>query len=149
PREWIDRSRPVRFWVEDREVTGFAGDTISTALWANGTRVLGRSFKYHRPRGIWSLANSDCTGVFESPTETNIRSDMTPIADGMNLKAVNTIGGLEHDVASFMDNLSPFFPVGFYYKAFHTPRKLGVYRTFLGRHTLRPSHFAQERGRAA
>jgi sarcosine oxidase subunit alpha len=49
---------------------------------------------------------------------------MTPIVEGMNLKAVNTIGGLEHDLASFMDKLSPLFPVGFYYKAFHTPRKL-------------------------
>jgi len=124
PGEWIDRKRAVRFWVEDREVVGFAGDTISTALWANGVRVLGRSFKYHRPRGIWSLANADCNGIFESAEETNIRSDITPAAAGMNLKAVNTVGGLEHDLAGFMDKMSPFFPVGFYYKAFHTPRKL-------------------------
>jgi sarcosine oxidase, subunit alpha len=124
PSEWIDRSRPVHFWVEDREIAAFAGDTISTALWANGVRVLGRSFKYHRPRGLWSLANTDCNGIFESVEETNIRSDITLVAAGMNLKAVNTVGGLDHDLAGFMDKLSPFFPVGFYYKAFHTPRKL-------------------------
>jgi|RhiMetdeSRZDD1v2_1073273.scaffolds.fasta_scaffold109649_2 sarcosine oxidase, subunit alpha len=124
PGEWIDRNRRVRFWVEDREVVGFEGDTISTALWANGIRILGRSFKYHRPRGIWSLANTDCNGVFESAEETNIRSDTTLITEGMNLKAVNTVGGLDRDLAGFMDKLSPFFPVGFYYKAFHTPRKL-------------------------
>jgi sarcosine oxidase subunit alpha len=124
PGEWIDRSRPVRFWLENREITGFAGDTISSALCANGVKVLGRSFKYHRPRGIWGLANIDCNGIFESPEETNIRSDITPIAEGMNLRAVNTVGGLEHDLAAFMDRLSPFLPVGFYYKAFHTPRRL-------------------------
>ncbi len=124
PGEWIDRTRPVRFWVEDREIVGYAGDTISTALWSNGIRVLGRSFKYHRPRGIWSLANTDCNGMFESAEESNIRSDITSISEGLNLKGVNTVGGLENDLAGFMDKLSPFFPVGFYYKAFHTPRRL-------------------------
>src|SRR5262249_5271990 len=124
PGEWIERNREVRFSVEDREVVGFSGDTISTALWANGIRVLGRSFKYHRPRGIWSLANTDCNGIFESADETNIRSDTTLITEGMNLKAVNTVGGLDRDLAGFMDKLSPLFPVGFYYKAFHTPRRL-------------------------
>ncbi len=124
PGEWIDRSRPVRFWVEDREVVGFAGDTLSTAMWANGIRVLGRSFKYHRPRGIWSLADADCNAMFESEQETNIRADVTRVSEGLNLKAVNTVGGLENDLAGFMDKLSPFFPVGFYYKAFHTPRRL-------------------------
>src|SRR5207249_1232123 len=74
--------------------------------------------------GIWSLANTDCNGIFESVEETNIRSDITLVAPGMNLKAVNTVGGLDHDLAGFMDKLSPFFPVGFYYKAFHTPLKL-------------------------
>ena len=85
PGEWIDRTRPVHFWVEDREIVGFVGDTISTALWANGTRVLGRSFKYHRPRGVWGLANTDCNGVFENVDQTNIRSDIAPIAAGMFL----------------------------------------------------------------
>jgi len=78
PGEWIDRSQIIQFEFEGRQYTGFAGDTVSTALWSNGVRVLGRSFKYHRPRGIWSLANLDCNGMVESQQETNIRADVHP-----------------------------------------------------------------------
>src|SRR5678816_342388 len=65
PNEWIDRSRLLKFKFEGREYTGFAGDTISSALAANGVRLLGRSFKYHRPRGIYSLANHDVNVLVE------------------------------------------------------------------------------------
>ena len=86
--------------------------------------MLGRSFKYHRPRGIWSLSNLDCNGMVEGQQETNIRADLHPIEQGLSVKAVNTFGGLDHDLAAGMNLLSPFLPVGFYYKAFHTPRRL-------------------------
>ena len=122
--EWIDRGQNVLFEFEGRQYSGFAGDTLSTALWANGVRVLGRSFKYHRPRGIWSLANLDCNAMVESHQETNIRADVQPVTQGMSVKAVNTFGGVDRDLAAGMDRLSPFLPVGFYYKAFHTPRGL-------------------------
>jgi sarcosine oxidase subunit alpha len=124
PEEWILRGRPIRFRFEGRDYSGFAGDSISTALWASGVRVLGRSFKYHRPRGILSLADLDCNAVAEDGRSTNIRMDQTSIAEGMDLRAVNTWGGCDRDVGQFMDWLSPLFPVGFYYKAFHTPRRL-------------------------
>ncbi|MEW5979798.1 MAG: glycine cleavage T C-terminal barrel domain-containing protein [Acidobacteriota bacterium] len=124
PNEWIDRSQRVRFEFEGREYEGFSGDTISTALWANGRRVLGRSFKYHRPRGIWSLANLDSNVILESQEETNIRGDDRLITPGLSVKAVNTFGGVDSDLAAILNRLSPFLPVGFYYKAFHTPRRL-------------------------
>lgn len=124
PGEWIDRSQVIQFEFEGRQYTGFAGDTVSTALWAQGVRVLGRSFKYHRPRGIWSLSNLDCNVMVESAQMTNIRADVHPISAGLSVKAVNTFGGLDSDLAAGMDRLSPFLPVGFYYKAFHTPRRL-------------------------
>ena len=124
PGEWIDRSQAIQFEFEGRQFTGYAGDTLSTALWSNGVRVLGRSFKYHRPRGIWSLSNLDCNGMVESRQETNIRADVHPIASGLSVKAVNTFGGVDRDLAAGMNLLSPFLPVGFYYKAFHTPRRL-------------------------
>ncbi|MDQ4127894.1 MAG: 2Fe-2S iron-sulfur cluster-binding protein, partial [Actinomycetota bacterium] len=57
--EWIDRSRPLEFTFEGKKHAGFAGDTISSALWASGRRLMGRSFKYHRPRGIFSFADHD------------------------------------------------------------------------------------------
>src|SRR5262245_8680619 len=94
PGEWIDRSQNVPFEFEGRQYVGFAGDTISTALWAHGIRVLGRSFKYHRPRGIWSLSNLDCNAVVESRQETNIRADSCSIRQGLSVKAVNTFGGV-------------------------------------------------------
>jgi sarcosine oxidase subunit alpha len=72
--------------------------------------------------GIWSLSNLDCNGM--SQQETNIRADVHPITQGLSVKAVNTFGGVNSDVAAGMDWLSPFLPVGFYYKAFHTPGRL-------------------------
>src|SRR5262245_44232546 len=65
PGEWIDRSRRLGFAFEGRSYTGFAGDTITSALLANGVRLLGRSFKYHRARGVYSLANHDVNALME------------------------------------------------------------------------------------
>ena len=88
--EWIDRHRDVRFRFEGREYHGFVGDTVSSALWANGVRVLGRSFKYHRPRGIYSLADLDVNAIVETASETNIRADITSLREGMDLRAEHT-----------------------------------------------------------
>ena len=124
PGEWIDRSRLVRFRFEGREYSGFAGDTVSTALWANRVRVLGRSFKYHRPRGLFGLSDIDCNAMMESSDRTNIRADLTPIEEGMDLRAVNTLGGVRNDRLRLLDHFGALTPVGFYYKAFHTPKAL-------------------------
>jgi sarcosine oxidase subunit alpha len=124
PGEWIDRRRSLSFRFEGKEYSGFAGDTLSSALWANGVRVLGRSFKYHRPRGLLSAANHDVNAVFADAGTTNLRGDATALREGMDFRAVNTRGGVEKDSARFVEWLSPFMPVGFYYKAFHTPRRL-------------------------
>lgn len=122
--EWIDRSRSLRFTFEGREYSSFAGDTISSALLANGVRVLGRSFKYHRPRAVFSAGNYDSNVLLQSDFDYNIRGDVTAVEDGMRLTAINTVGGLEKDRGRFMDRLSPVLPVGFYYKTFHRPRAL-------------------------
>jgi sarcosine oxidase subunit alpha len=122
--EWIDRSRPVEFRFEGRAFHGYSGDVLSSALWANQVRLLGRSFKYHRPRGIYSLANHDVNVMVEDSRSTNLRGDVLPITEGLDVRAVNTVGGLKHDALSITESFSAFLPVGFYYKAFHTPRKL-------------------------
>ena len=127
PNEWIDRSRPLKFKFEGREYTGFAGDTISSALAANGVRLLGRSFKYHRPRGIYSLANHDVNVLVEDSKQTNIRGDVTPLWDGADLRAVNTQGGVAGDRLGIIDWFSKMLPVGFYYKAFHSKRLFPFY----------------------
>jgi sarcosine oxidase subunit alpha len=117
--EWIDRSSALAFEFEGKAFQGFAGDTISTALAAAGEMTLGRSFKYHRPRGIFSLANHDANNLFQVGDVPNVRGDVTALTAGMRVAAVNTIGGLKRDRARFIEWLAPFLPVGFYYKAFH------------------------------
>lgn len=119
----IDRSTPIRFRFEGRSYQGYAGDTLSTALWANGVKIQGRSFKYHRPRGVWGLAGVDCNVMVEDDAECNIRGDLTPITEGMDVKAVNTVGGVEKDWLHHLERFAAFTPVGFYYKAFHTPKR--------------------------
>jgi len=120
--EWIDRARPRAFRFEGRDYVGFAGDTITSALWAGGVRVLGRSFKYHRPRGVLSLANHDANVLVQDASSLSVRADVTELRSGMDLAAVNTFGGVDRDRGRLLDRLSAFLPVGFYYKTFHHPQ---------------------------
>ena len=122
--EWINRNKKIRFTFEGQEYTGYEGDTITSALLAAGVKVLGRSFKYHRPRGVLSLANHDINALVTDGVDTNIRADVTTLTDGMQLKAVNTDGGVIKDKRKYIDSISPLLPVGFYYKAFHKPASL-------------------------
>lgn len=122
--EWINREKQITFTFEGETFTANEGDTISSALWAANQKVLGRSFKYHRPRGILSLANHDVNILMTDGTDTNIRADVVEVKDGMHLHAVNTKGGVKKDKNSIIDAISPLLPVGFYYKAFHKPRWL-------------------------
>ncbi len=120
--EWIDRSTKIAFDFEGERFQGFAGDTVSSALLAAGTRVLGRSFKYHRARSVLSMANHDINAMFQDGARLNLRGDVEPLRDRMVIAAVNTFGGVKHDRARILDKLAAFLPVGFYYKAFHTPK---------------------------
>ena len=127
PGEWIDRKRVLDFTFEGRAYHGFVGDTLTSALAAAGVRVLGRSFKYHRPRGVLSLANHDVNALMQvaragGHSEPNVRADVAPLAGGEVVSAVNTFGGLGADRARFLDRLGAFLPVGFYYKAFYSRR---------------------------
>ncbi len=121
-REWIDRSRRIGFTFEGDRYEAVAGDSITSALAAAGIMILGRSFKYHRPRGIFSAANHDVNALFQIEGVPNVRGDVTPVRAGSQVRAVNTIGGLVRDRARVLDRLARFLPVGFYYKAFHSKR---------------------------
>jgi sarcosine oxidase, subunit alpha len=133
--EWLDRSAILRFRFEDRDYQGYSGDTISSALAAAGVPYLGRSFKYHRPRGILSFANHDSNSLFQVGAP-NVRGDVTLLRDGMRVSAVNTFGGLTRDKARVLDRFARLLPVGFYYKAFHSkrlfPRWERMFRAFTG-----------------
>ncbi|MFT7413650.1 MAG: sarcosine oxidase subunit alpha [Methylophagaceae bacterium] len=121
--EWLEREKQVSFTFEGKKFTAYEGDSISSALWASGEKVLGRSFKYHRARGVLSLANHDINVMLTDGEDTNIRGDVITVKDGMSLMAVNTLGGVKKDNLRFIEKfLSPFLVVGFYYKAFFRPR---------------------------
>ena len=77
PDEWINRSHTIKIRFEGREYVAFEGDAVSSALCAAGTRTLGRSFKYHRPRGILSMANHDVNVMVQDGQRLNVRGDVT------------------------------------------------------------------------
>ena len=126
PGELIDRQQPVEFLFEGAPVRGYRGDTISSALTANGVRILGRSFKYHRPRGLLSAAGHDVNAMVQvargDRSIPNVRADVVPVDADWRVNAVNTRGGLARDRLAVLGHLAPFLPVGFYYKAFHGKR---------------------------
>lgn len=138
--EIIDRGRPLGFRFEGQDYSGFAGDTISSALAAAGVTVLGRSFKYHRPRGLLSFANHDVNAVVQVQASDrsipNVRADVVALQEGWDIRAVNTRGGLKSDRMAVLNWLSPMLPVGFYYKAFHSkslfPRWERMFRNITG-----------------
>lgn len=118
----IDRSRPVAFEFEGHDYSGYAGDTIASALAANGVWCLSRSFKLHRPRGAFGFAGDEAGSLVQLESEPNVHADTRAIEPGMRVQAQNTVGGLDRDWASLLGRFERFLPVGFYYKAFYKPR---------------------------
>ena len=118
----IDRQQPVTFRFEGREYTGLEGDTIASALAANGVWLLSRSFKYHRPRGILTMAGQDANTLVQLPDEPNVLADRHPVSQGLDVMGQNYNGSLENDRDAIMGLFARFMPVGFYYKAFFKPK---------------------------
>jgi sarcosine oxidase subunit alpha len=120
--EWLDRRREISFTFEGERFTGFAGDTVASALAANDRWVLSRSFKYRRPRGILTCAGQDANTLVQLPDEPNVPADRLPVADGLTVTAQNVDGSLARDRGAAIGRFSKFLPVGFYYKTFFRPR---------------------------
>lgn len=124
PSPWgsrLNRARKIGFRFDGRAVEGFGGDCIASALAADGRWILSRSFKYHRPRGVLTMAGQDANTLVQLPDEPNVRADLRPIADGMDVTAQNVNGSAERDRGAVLDRLSRFMPVGFYYRSFFRP----------------------------
>jgi sarcosine oxidase subunit alpha len=120
----IDRLRPLRFSFDGMTVQGFAGDTIASALLANDVAVVGRSFKYHRPRGIWGAGVEEPNALVDvgGPRPTpNTRATTEPARDGLVAKSVNATPSALADRNAFLDRFSRFIPAAFYYKTFMWP----------------------------
>ncbi len=125
---YIDRDKPVSFRFDGCDYTGFYGDTISSALAANGVRVLSRSFKYHRPRGIFTMTGEDANTLVQVGEEPNVRADTRLIEDGLVVTPQNVFGSLTFDFAGCIGWFSRFLPVGFYYKTFYKPK--GIWKVW-------------------
>ena len=122
----IDRSKPVRFTFDGIGYGGFEGDTVASALLANGVKLMGRSFKYHRPRGIVASGAEEPNALMnlgEGKTfEPNARATTTELFDGLVAESQNHWPSLEFDIGAVNAKLSRFLPAGFYYKTFLWPR---------------------------
>ena len=123
----VDRGKPVNFTFDGKRYQGFAGDTLASALLANGVKLAGRSFKYHRPRGILSAGSEEPNALVElrggAYREPNTRATMAEIYDGLEASSQNRFPSLKYDALAVNDLISPFFAAGFYYKTFMWPAK--------------------------
>lgn len=118
----IDRDQPLRFTFDGTDYQGVHGDTIASALLANGRFLLSRSFKYHRPRGPLTMAGQDANTLVQLPHEPNVLADTHTLEPGLNVAGQNYNGSLDHDRDAYMGKFSRFMPVGFYYRAFYKPK---------------------------
>jgi len=118
----LDRAKPVRFSFEGRDYGGFIGDTIASALAANGIWLISRSFKYHRPRGILSMTGDDGNCLVQIGSEPNVPADRRPIFEGLRVTGQHYRGSLRRDRGKWIELFARFLPVGFYYHAFFKPR---------------------------
>ena len=123
----IDRSKPVRFRFNEQLIEGFSGDTLASALLANGVHWVGRSFKYHRPRGILSHSSEEPNALLKvsrgpGRMDPNNRATVTAAVEGLVVHSQNHWPSLEHDIGALNDLLAPLFTAGFYYKTFMWPR---------------------------
>jgi sarcosine oxidase subunit alpha len=122
----IDRSRTIGFRFDGQSFTGHPGDTLSSALLANGVKLVGRSFKYHRPRGVLTAGSEEPNAlieVLEAHQQTpNVRATVQEIYEGLSAQSQNRWPSLRHDLLSVNDLAAPFLSAGFYYKTFMWPR---------------------------
>lgn len=118
----IDRSRPLRFTWDGKSCQGFAGDTLASALMASGETVLGRSFKYHRPRGIISAGVEESGAIVTigagDRAEPNAKATMVELYDGLKASGQNAWPNVRCDAGAALGLFGRFFSAGFYYKTF-------------------------------
>ncbi|MCA3486192.1 MAG: sarcosine oxidase subunit alpha family protein [Rhodobacter sp.] len=122
----VDRSTTVSFRFDGQSLAGHPGDTLASALLANGVKLVGRSFKYHRPRGVLTAGSEEPNAlveVLEGNQQTpNVRATVQEIYEGLTAQSQNRWPSLRHDLLSVNDLAAPFLSAGFYYKTFMWPR---------------------------
>ncbi len=146
----VDRTKPVSFRFDGRDYQGYHGDTLASALLANGVKLVGRSFKYHRPRGVMTAGSEEPNAlveVLEGDQQTpNVRATVQEIYPGLVAQSQNRFPSLRFDLLGVNDLVSPFLSAGFYYKTFMWPRAFWekiyepIIRRAAGLGTLLPKH---------
>jgi methylglutamate dehydrogenase subunit C len=135
----IDRTRPIEFTFDGRRMAGFAGDTLASALLANGVTLVGRSFKYHRPRGVYCAGPEEPNALVTlrdgSRRTPNIPATTIELVDGVVAESQNRWPSLRFDLEALNSLFAPFLAAGFYYKTFMGPtrRSWMVYEPFIRR----------------
>ena len=120
-------ARTIRFSFDGKSYTALEGDTLASALLANGVHLVGRSYKYHRPRGFLTAGSEEPNALFDIARDSarrqpNVRGTVQEVFDGMKASSQNRWPSLSFDAGAVNDFLSPFFIAGFYYKTFMWPR---------------------------
>ncbi len=133
-------ARTARFTFDGRTLTALEGDTVASALLANGIHLVGRSFKYHRPRGILSAGAEEPNALMDvsrdaARRQPNVRATVQEVFDGMKVSSQNRWPSLAFDIGGLNDLMSPFFAAGFYYKTFMWPKAAwhAIYEPFIRR----------------
>ncbi|NDH03149.1 MAG: sarcosine oxidase subunit alpha family protein, partial [Marivivens sp.] len=133
----IDRSKPVEFKFNGKRFKGYEGDTLASALFANDQMMVGRSFKYHRPRGVVASGAEEPNALFNMGEggrfEPNQRATTQEVFDGLTIRSQNHWPSLEFDIGAVNQLFARWLPAGFYYKMFIHPRPFWkhVYEPFI------------------
>jgi sarcosine oxidase subunit alpha len=134
----VDHTQPIQFTFDGKKIKGFKGDTVASALLANGIHLMGRSFKYHRPRGAVTAGSEEpnaLVGTRRGPGrfEPNTRATVQEIWDGLQVNSQNRYPSLSFDIGAINDKAYMLFSAGFYYKTFMWPKSFWdkVYEPFI------------------
>ncbi len=124
--KFIDETYKISFKFNNKTYYGYKGDTLASALLANGIHLVGRSFKYHRPRGIMTAGSEEPNAIIQlhintSRTEPNVRATEIEIYEGLEASSQNCWPSVNFDIGGINNFLSPVLPAGFYYKTFMWP----------------------------
>lgn len=124
---YINRKKPVNFTFDGKNYQGFEGDTVASALLANGVHLVGRSFKYHRPRGFVSAGSDEPNALVKTSrgigrSEPNTRATIQEIYEGLEVTSQNNWPSLSFDAGAINDFMGGLFSAGFYYKTFMWPK---------------------------
>tara|TARA_Y100000591_G_scaffold201236_1_gene174072 strand:+ start:4054 stop:7050 length:2997 start_codon:yes stop_codon:yes gene_type:complete len=134
---FINRDKLINFKFNGKNYTGYEGDTLASALLANGIHLVGRSFKYHRPRGFFAAGvdepNAKLQVELNGHSEPNVNATEIELVDGISATSQNCWPSVKFDIGAINNLLSKFFPAGFYYKTFMWPKSFWykIYEPFI------------------